>query len=111
MFNTVVLFPSKSSNMPLQRKFTLFPDSISPHKIVEKEKRNVNNVCVVVDVDPCQLTPLMDRSLWTVEVMLQNPSMAVPLNPSVLDAPEFVKVNAINKILELQDNESTSKQE
>lgn len=95
--------------MHLQRIFTLAHDQTSPHKIVEKEKRNVNNLCVVVDVDPCQLTPLMDRSLWTVEVMMKNPSMAVPLNPSVLDSPDFVKVDAIQKILNASDNESTSK--
>lgn len=95
--------------MQLQRDFILAPDQFTPKKILEKEKRNVNNICVIVDVDPCQLTPLMDRSLWTVEVMLQNPSMAVPLNPSVLDAPEFVKVEAVQKILNSQDNESTSK--
>ena len=95
--------------MPLQRNFKLAPDQTFPKKILEKEKRNVNNMCVIVDVDPCQLTPLLDRSLWTVEVMKQNPSMAVPINPSVLDAPDFVKVNALQKILNSQDNESTSK--
>lgn len=95
--------------MHLQRIFTLAHDQTSPYKIVEKEKRNVNNLCVIVDVDPCQLTPLMDRSLWTVEIMMQNPSMAVPLNPSVLDSPDFVKVDAIRQILNAQDNESTSK--
>ena len=95
--------------MHLQRNFTLAHDQTIPKKILEKEKRNVNNICVIVDVDPCQLTPLMDRNLWTVELMLQNPSMAVPINPSVLDAPEFVKVDAIHKILNSQYNESTSK--
>lgn len=95
--------------MHLQRIFSLAYDQTTPHKIVEKEKRNVNNLCVVVDVDPCELTPLMDRSLWSVDVMMKNPSMAVPLNPSVLDSPDFVKVNAIQKILNAQDNESTSK--
>ena len=95
--------------MHLQRIFTLAPDQTFSQKIVEKEKRNVNNLCVVVDVDPCELTPIMDRSLWSVEVMMKNPSMAVPLNPSVLDSPDFVKVNAIEKILNAQENESTSK--
>lgn len=95
--------------MHLQRNFILAHDQTFPKKILEKEKRNVNNLCVIVDVDPCELTPLMDRSLWTVEVMMQNPSMAIPLNPSVLDSPDFVKVDAIQKILNAQDNESTSK--
>lgn len=95
--------------MHLQRIFTLANDQTSPHKIVEKQKVNVNNLCVVVDVDPCELTPIMDRSLWSVEVMMKNPSMAVPLNPTVLDSPDFVKVDAIKKILNAQDNESTSK--
>jgi len=95
--------------MHLQRVFTLAHDQTSSKKIVEKEKRNVNNLCVVVDVDPCELTPIMDRSLWSVEVMMKNPSMAVPLNPSVLDSPDFVKVDAIEKILKAQENESTSK--
>lgn len=95
--------------MHLQRIFTLANDQTSPHKIVEKDKVNVNNLCVVVDVDPCELTPIMDRSLWSVEVMMKNPSMAVPLNPTVLDSPDFVKVDAIKKILNAQDNESTSK--
>lgn len=95
--------------MHLQRNFTLAPDQTTPHKIVEQEKRNINNLCVVVDVDPCELTPLMDRSLWTVEMMNQNPSMAIPLNPTVLDPPDFVKVDAIQSILNSQNNESTSK--
>lgn len=95
--------------MHLQRIFTLAPDQTFPKKILEKEKRNVNNLCVVVDVDPCQLSPIMDRSLWSVEVMMKNPSMAVPLNPTVLDSPDFVKVDAIQKILNAQENESSSK--